>query len=380
MPSVQFSIDAPGGNEIGRISRLSGWGFDGNGEPPLAIRIGINNSDYLSLAHCIRQDVGLAFPDIPKAALSGFVGDLVVPFSIKADDRIRVSITAFFKSAKLQLLNRSFRVAERDLPDNKRCRSYDLVSLLEHPLTGQRISPDRIGSSGIEDWTAGCSVAGTFHFHPVENLPIIRLTETGPTHPYSAKARKLIESSDLFLDFGAGIRCDDDLFGHGVFLDAVHFRNIDVVNSFPTLPFRSNVFDVVISQAVFEHLPDPFFAAQEIKRVLKPKGYLLIDTAFMQPLHADPSHYFNMTQAGLTRILQGFRIEEIGIQPYQWPSFGLMMQLEAVLPFMQKGKWKKRLQNFLRQLKEEGDEFNAALGTVGREILAAGVFALARKP
>ena len=107
------------------------------------------------------------------------------------------------------------------------------------------------------------------------------------------------------LDFGAGIQSDDRLYPHVVNLDAVHFRNVDVVNSCRALPFRDGRFCAVVSQAVFEHLADPFFAAAEVLRVLKPGGLVLIDTAFMQPFHGDPDHYFNMTLPGLREIMRG---------------------------------------------------------------------------
>lgn len=40
-------------------------------------------------------------------------------------------------------------------------------------------------------------------------------------------------------------------------MGTVQFPYIDVVNRFKTLPFRSNVLDAVIDQAIFEHLADP---------------------------------------------------------------------------------------------------------------------------
>lgn len=376
---MKFNIDNPSGNEIERIAQFSGWSFDANGEPPNSVIISINNTQYVELAHCRRDDVGLAFPDTPRASLSGFIGDLVIPDSIRNDDGLQIAVTANFGSGQVQLLNRLFKLTDTDLSFTPRHRTYELASLLRHPVTGQRVDLSGLQNNSLADWPAGKLVAGTIHFHPKGSLPVVRITETGSTHPYSEKARKLIDGSELFLDFGTGIRPSDALFEHGVLLDAIHFRNIDVANTFSRLPFKDNVFDLVVSQAVFEHLPEPFFTAQEIWRVLKPGGRVLVDTAFMQPLHADPCHYFNMTQHGLKQILSGYEIEEIGIQPYQYPSLGMIMQLEAVLPFIQPGKWEGRLQELLVELKRTGAELDVALGPIGQETLAAGVFALARK-
>lgn len=45
------------------------------------------------------------------------------------------------------------------------------------------------------------------------------------------------------------------------------------------LPFKSNFFDLILLTEVLEHLPhSPLFPLQQIKRVLKPKGLLIITT------------------------------------------------------------------------------------------------------
>lgn len=44
------------------------------------------------------------------------------------------------------------------------------------------------------------------------------------------------------------------------------------------LPFEDNSFDIVYSGEVIEHLYNPDFFLQEVKRILKPKGYLLLST------------------------------------------------------------------------------------------------------
>ena len=106
----------------------------------------------------------------------------------------------------------------------------------------------------------------------------------------------------------------------------------------------------------------------------------LIDAAFMQPYHGDPDHYFNMTRSGLREILQGFEIEELGVRPYQNPSLGLIMQIETVMPFVSSAVWRDRLKRALHLLKEDGEFFDSCLGEVGRDTIAAGVYALARKP
>ena len=51
------------------------------------------------------------------------------------------------------------------------------------------------------------------------------------------------------------------------------------------LPFSDNSFDVVILDAVFEHIPDVAKAFSEISRVLKPNAVLIGYSAFMECFH-----------------------------------------------------------------------------------------------
>ncbi|MEM5831210.1 MAG: methyltransferase domain-containing protein [Candidatus Aenigmatarchaeota archaeon] len=46
------------------------------------------------------------------------------------------------------------------------------------------------------------------------------------------------------------------------------------------LPFPSNFFDIVYSRNLFEHLTNPEFTLKEMKRVLKPKGKLVLITDY----------------------------------------------------------------------------------------------------
>ena len=69
--------------------------------------------------------------------------------------------------------------------------------------------------------------------------------------------------------------------------------------TFTPSPSRTRTFDIVHSQAVFEHVADPFSAAEELLRVTKPGGIVLTEVAFLQPLHAVPYHFFNMTLWGV---------------------------------------------------------------------------------
>lgn len=53
---------------------------------------------------------------------------------------------------------------------------------------------------------------------------------------------------------------------------------VPVVGSILELPFDDRTFDIVFSSEVIEHTPDPLQAAQELYRVLRPGGHLVLST------------------------------------------------------------------------------------------------------
>jgi SAM-dependent methyltransferase len=64
----------------------------------------------------------------------------------------------------------------------------------------------------------------------------------------------------------------------------------------------------VLCTEVLEHLPEPQKAVDEIFRVLKPGGTLLLTTRFLFPIHDAPHDYFRFTKYGLRYLLRGFEI------------------------------------------------------------------------
>lgn len=51
-----------------------------------------------------------------------------------------------------------------------------------------------------------------------------------------------------------------------------------IVGSILEIPFSDNFFDFVVSSEVIEHVPDPYKAMQELFRVLKPGGIMVLTT------------------------------------------------------------------------------------------------------
>jgi SAM-dependent methyltransferase len=82
------------------------------------------------------------------------------------------------------------------------------------------------------------------------------------------------------------------------------FELADVHGDIHAIPFQDDTFALVHSQAVFEHVNDPFVAARELIRVTRPGGIIVTEVAFLQPLHAVPYHFFNMTLWGVEELFK----------------------------------------------------------------------------
>jgi SAM-dependent methyltransferase len=101
------------------------------------------------------------------------------------------------------------------------------------------------------------------------------------------------------------------------------FRNTDVVGDAHHLPFGDNSFSAVVTFNTFEHLHDPNRAAEEVYRVLKPGGKLFLHTAFLQPLHEAPHHYYNATEFGVRRWFRDFDIQDLRVSENFQPAYAL---------------------------------------------------------
>lgn len=89
-------------------------------------------------------------------------------------------------------------------------------------------------------------------------------------------------------------------------VDIENGPGVDMVADAHALPFDDSSFDVVIMQAVIEHLHSPQLAVAEALRVLKHNGYLYLEVPFLQGFHADPYDYQRYTMVGLQNLTEKF--------------------------------------------------------------------------
>jgi SAM-dependent methyltransferase len=114
----------------------------------------------------------------------------------------------------------------------------------------------------------------------------------------------------VVLDVGGGDRRHDD--GRVLNMEYLPFQAVDFRGDGQCLPLASNSVDLILSQAVLEHVPHPAGQVDEMFRVLKPGGRIYVEIAFMQPLHAVPYHFFNVTPHGMSLLFERFEVLDQG--------------------------------------------------------------------
>jgi SAM-dependent methyltransferase len=83
-----------------------------------------------------------------------------------------------------------------------------------------------------------------------------------------------------------------------------HFSRPDVVATILDLPFGAATFDIVLATQVIEHVAQPERMLQEIGRVLKPGGHLILTAPQYWRLHEIPHDYYRFTRYGLEHLVK----------------------------------------------------------------------------
>jgi SAM-dependent methyltransferase len=98
-----------------------------------------------------------------------------------------------------------------------------------------------------------------------------------------------------------------------VYSDVAIGRLTQLVCDAHDIPFPEDYFDVVIVVAVLEHVVDPYRCADEIHRVLKPRGFVYSITPFMQQVHLGCFVFTRFTHLGHRRLFRRFSEERSGV-------------------------------------------------------------------
>ncbi|MEI6863755.1 MAG: class I SAM-dependent methyltransferase [Candidatus Adlerbacteria bacterium] len=188
------------------------------------------------------------------------------------------------------------------------------------------------------------------------------------------------------LDIGAGARSMwKGYFPNITTLDIAEEKKPDIVGDVHDLPIADGLYDIVMCSETFEHFHNPFRAATEIARILKPGGLLFITTRFNFPVHDAPHDYWRYTPYGLRTVLKDFEILEEGVEGDAFSTIAILLQRIMFQTKLRGGKVTKGLVYILALILNKLDPLIIErYGDIKRSevvpvLLAAGVFVAARK-
>lgn len=83
---------------------------------------------------------------------------------------------------------------------------------------------------------------------------------------------------------------------------------IDIVSDITMIPVETGSFDVVLCTEVLEHVPDPVSALNEMNRILKNNGLIIITAPFCSLTHFAPYHFCD----GFNKYFYDYHLKRLG--------------------------------------------------------------------
>ncbi|HJR58826.1 MAG TPA: class I SAM-dependent methyltransferase [Vicinamibacterales bacterium] len=151
-------------------------------------------------------------------------------------------------------------------------------------------------------------------------------------------------STGRTLDIGAQNGPYAGFFPNRIALEIRPGPGVQIIGDAQALGVADGVFDVVLCTEVLEHLREPQRAIDEMFRVLKPGGTLLLTTRFLFPIHDAPNDYFRFTKYGLRHLLRNFDILELQEETDSIGAIAVLlqrlgMQARTLGPSASRGVW-----------------------------------------
>ena len=192
-------------------------------------------------------------------------------------------------------------------------------------------------------------------------------------------------STGRTLDIGAQTGPYAAFFPNRVALDLRPRPGIEIVGDAQAIGLAGGAFDVVLCTEVLEHLPEPQRAVDEMHRVLRPGGTLLLTTRFLFPIHDAPQDYFRFTKYGLRHLLRAFEIVELREETTTVGTLAVLIQRLGVQTHTRGGRFVRGMWLLAAQLARpfsglSGQEFGDSRRTVPeRGIMTTGYHVCATK-
>ena len=147
----------------------------------------------------------------------------------------------------------------------------------------------------------------------------------------------------VILDIGCGHRKAPNSIG----VDIKRTQGVDIIADVCRLPFKDESIDEIICSEVLEHVADLVKAMEEIHRVLKPGGKVMIKVPHVKSLDAfrDPTHKNFFTIATMD-----YFTDASSYSYYSKAKFRIINK--SIILTEQKFKWLERIYNFRPEFTE----------------------------
>ena len=343
---------------------VQGWVQSSNASP--TVEIWIDGKPVSCARRRIkRPDVSSAYPELARDAhTSGFLE--------------RISMENFGDGDHVVSTIAKAGSTEKIIGEAKFVLFKDMFRRKQERFSGLVVCPNDKSPLAKEGESLHCPRCGQ-KFPVIGDVPVM-LPDGKPdmqyvsTNNYPKSVIDIIgkKSNRTVLDDGAG-------YPHRQFENVLYFETTDlpstnVVGNGGSLPFPDESMDAVISMSVIEHVRDPFAYVDEIYRVCKRGGEVVVDSAFMQPVHNHPQHFFNTTMEGIKLLFKKFKIAGSSVEDYQHPKEAVSWMLRRYLEGLDGRARKKFLKKTVSELANiEGFDNVSDLPESALEGMAAGV-------
>lgn len=121
-------------------------------------------------------------------------------------------------------------------------------------------------------------------------------------------------SSDLkTLEIGAKSKANSQYFSNLTTLNIESGKEVDIVADAENLEevVKDQSFDLILCISVLEHTKHPMKIVENINRILKKDGVVVVSVPFIMSLHDTPQDYWRFTRYGLLELFKNFELIEI---------------------------------------------------------------------
>jgi SAM-dependent methyltransferase len=176
-----------------------------------------------------------------------------------------------------------------------------------------------------------------------------------------ARQARTIPWGQLVLDVGAGACRYRSFFGHCDYKTqdfaaltveqygtGRSYGHIDYVCDAASIPVPDDSFDVILCTEVLEHVPEPIKVVNELGRILRPGGKLLLTAPLGSGVHQAPWHFYGgYTPFWYDKFLSAAGFTDISVKPnggfFRYYGQESMRFVSMTRPWRIKASWPFRL-------------------------------------